>query len=53
MPKVEIYLAQSLIKDDMTFKDKNVIIIDVLRATSTMTVALANGAKEIIPAESE
>jgi 2-phosphosulfolactate phosphatase len=52
MPKVEIYLAQSLIKDDMTFKDKNVIIIDVLRATSTMTVALANGAKEIIPAES-
>ena len=52
MPKVEVYIAQSLIKDDLTFKDKNVIIIDVLRATSTMTVALANGAKEIIPAES-
>ena len=51
MPKVEIYLAQYLIKDDLTFKDKNVVIIDVLRATSTMTVALANGAKEIIPAE--
>lgn len=52
MPKAEVYIAQSLIKDELTFKGKNVIIIDILRATSTMTVALANGAKEIIPAES-
>lgn len=51
MPKVEVYIAQSLIKDDLAFKDKNVVVIDILRATSTMTVALANGAKEIIPAE--
>ena len=30
-------------------KDKTVVVIDVLRATSVMTTALANGAKEIIP----
>ncbi len=29
----------------------DLIILDVLRATSTMTIALANGAKEIIPTE--
>ncbi len=45
------YLTQSLIADDLVLKDKNVIIIDILRATSTMLVALANGAKEIVPAE--
>jgi len=31
-------------------KDKTVIIIDVLRATSVMITALSNGAREIIPA---
>jgi 2-phosphosulfolactate phosphatase len=51
MSKVEVYITQSLIKDDLTLKGKNVVIIDVLRSTSTMIVALANGAKEIIPAE--
>lgn len=45
------YLTQSLISDDLILKDKNVIVIDVLRATSTMLVALANGAKEIVPVE--
>lgn len=51
MINVTTYLTQSLIPDDLTLKDKNVIVIDVLRATTTMTVALINGAKEIIPAE--
>lgn len=32
--------------------DKGVVVIDVLRATSTMTTALANGAKSIIPVNS-
>lgn len=51
MKRIDILLTQSLIQDDLILKDKNVIILDVLRATTTMTIALANGAKEIIPAE--
>lgn len=50
--QVHLYLSNHLINDDLFLKDKNVVIIDVLRATSSMTVALANGAKEIIPADS-
>lgn len=52
MKRIDILLTQSLIQDDLILKDKNVIILDVLRATTTMTIALANGAKEIIPTES-
>jgi 2-phosphosulfolactate phosphatase len=51
MLKINIIPTQSLITDDLLLKDKNVVIVDVLRATSTMLVALANGAKEVIPAE--
>ena len=51
MKSINILLTQSLIQDDLILKDKNVIILDVLRATTTMTIALANGAKEIIPTE--
>ncbi len=36
----------------MQLKDRNVIVIDVLRASSTILTALVNQAKEIIPAES-
>lgn len=52
MPKISIFLTQSLIYDDLQLKDKNVVVVDVLRATTTITVALNNGAKEVIPAES-
>ncbi|MCX8009860.1 MAG: 2-phosphosulfolactate phosphatase, partial [Ignavibacteria bacterium] len=34
------------------FLEKNVIVIDLLRATSTIVTALNNSAKEIIPVES-
>jgi 2-phosphosulfolactate phosphatase len=51
MKRIDILLTQSLIQDDLILKDKNVIILDVLRATTTMTIALTNGAKEIIPTE--
>ena len=51
MKSINILLTQSLVQDDITLKDKNVIILDVLRATSTIAVALTNGAKEIIPTE--
>jgi len=35
--------------DDLYFKDKTTVVIDVLRASSTIVTALNNGAKEIIP----
>lgn len=34
---------------DRDLKDKTVVVIDTLRATSVITVALYNGAKEVIP----
>lgn len=51
MLNATIYLTHSLINDELTLKDKNVIVIDVLRATSTINIALSNGAKEVIPAD--
>ena len=35
--------------DEMQLKDKNIVVIDVLRASTSIAMALANGAKEIIP----
>ncbi len=35
--------------DELQLRDKNIVVIDVLRASTTVTVALANGAREIIP----
>lgn len=52
MISIGVYLSQSLVPDELTLKDKNVVIVDVLRASSTILTALVNGAKEVIPAES-
>jgi 2-phosphosulfolactate phosphatase len=38
--------------DELYFSDKTVVIIDVLRATSTIIAAMENGAKEIVPVNS-
>lgn len=38
--------------DDLQLRDKNIVVIDVLRASTTITVALNNGAREIIPVPS-
>jgi 2-phosphosulfolactate phosphatase len=38
--------------DELQLRDKNIIVIDVLRASTTITVALNNGAREIIPVAS-
>ena len=38
--------------DELQLRDKNVVVLDVLRASSTITIALYNGAREIIPVAS-
>ncbi len=38
--------------DELQMREKNVVVIDVLRASSTVTVALNNGAREVIPVAS-
>lgn len=36
--------------DELTLRDKTVVVIDVLRASTSIVTALSNGAREIIPA---
>jgi 2-phosphosulfolactate phosphatase len=38
--------------DDLQLREKNIIVLDVLRASTTITIALKNGAREIIPVAS-
>jgi 2-phosphosulfolactate phosphatase len=49
--KANVLLTTSNL-DDLSFSGKTTVIIDVLRATSTIVNALNNGAKEIIPVAS-
>jgi 2-phosphosulfolactate phosphatase len=44
------FSAQQL--DELQLRDKNVVVIDVLRSSTTVAAALANGAREIIPVAS-
>ena len=46
--RVEVHFTPTEI-DEMAMKDKNVVVIDVLRASTTIAAALRYGAKEIIP----
>lgn len=50
MPKVEVCLSPHLFPL-FNPQMKTVVVIDILRATSTITSALANGARGIIPVE--
>lgn len=47
--KLNVYAIPDSVSDK-ELKDKTVIIIDVLRATSSILAALTNGCKEVIPA---
>ena len=49
--RIDAYLTPGLI-DELQLRDKNVVVIDVLRAGTTIASALANGAREVIPVES-
>ena len=47
--KLNVYAIPNNVTDK-ELKDKTVVLIDLLRATSTILAALANGCKEVIPA---
>lgn len=46
--KIDLIISADDIKDEKV-KDKTVIVIDMLRATSVIVTALNNGCKEVIP----
>jgi 2-phosphosulfolactate phosphatase len=46
--KIDVYFSPAQV-DEMQLRDKNVVVIDVLRASTTIVTALNNGAREIIP----
>lgn len=50
--KVDTYFTPNFFERENQFINTIVIMIDVLRASSTIATALRNGAKEIIPVES-
>jgi 2-phosphosulfolactate phosphatase len=50
--KISLYFSHDYVDSELELKDKNVVVIDVLRTSTTMITGLANGAKEIIPTES-
>ncbi|WP_291650270.1 2-phosphosulfolactate phosphatase family protein [Clostridium sp.] len=45
---IDVIISADHIKEEY-LEDKIVVVIDMLRATSVITTALANGAKEVIP----
>ncbi len=49
--KLNVFLSPIII-DELYFTSKTTVVIDVLRATSTIITAIDNGAKEIVPVAS-
>lgn len=49
--KIDAFITQYFVETEMLFKDTIVVMIDVLRAGTTICCALFNGAKEVIPVE--
>ena len=53
MPQIETILTPALFHlHNNDLSEKQVVVIDILRATTTMTVAYENGAEKVIPVES-
>ncbi len=46
--QIEVFFTPSQV-EEMQLKDRNVIVIDVLRASTSIATGLYNGAREIIP----
>jgi 2-phosphosulfolactate phosphatase len=46
--KIDLFFTPAQL-DEQRLKEKNIVVIDVLRSSTTITAALNNGAREIIP----
>ncbi|MGG7179116.1 2-phosphosulfolactate phosphatase family protein [Clostridium paraputrificum] len=46
--KIDVIISADYVRDDI-IKDKVVVVIDILRATSVITTAMMNGCKEVLP----
>lgn len=46
--KIDLSFTQGQL-EEMQLRDKNVVVIDVLRSSTTIVAALQNGAREVIP----
>ena len=46
--RIEVFFSPASV-DELSMRGRNVVIIDVLRASTTICTALRNGAREIIP----
>jgi len=46
--KIEVFFSPAGV-DELSMRGRNVVIIDVLRASTTICTALRNGAREIVP----
>ncbi len=51
MMQINLYLTPQQ-ADELALREKTVVMIDVLRSSTTITTALANGARQVIPATS-
>ena len=49
--KLNVFLSPVIV-DELYFTGKTTVVIDVLRATSTIATAIDNGAKEVVPVAS-
>ena len=49
--KLNVFLSPVIV-DELYFTSKTTVVIDVLRATSTIVTAIDNGAKEVVPVAS-
>jgi 2-phosphosulfolactate phosphatase len=49
--KLNVFLSP-IIVDELYFTGKTTVVIDILRATSTIATAINNGAKEVVPVAS-
>jgi len=51
MLNVNLHFTSKHVDSALDLKDKNVVVIDILRTSTSMIMGLTNGAKEIIPTE--
>jgi 2-phosphosulfolactate phosphatase len=51
MINISLHFTHDELESALDIKDKNVVVIDILRTSTTMLQGLYNGAKEIIPTE--